>query len=108
MTTNNLARQHLLLLLNNPEKYIEKNNLMPIEYQIVGKEEVFGVLVPRAFTSTQIKKVIKSQVKLHGGRWLGKFRISDDPQKVIAMLKESIEKRVNKAKVMKELEEIEK
>lgn len=79
------SKQELMLLLNNPEKYIEKYNLIPVEYKLEGKDEVCGILVEANATDEFIKRQIKFAVKQNGGRWLGKFE--RHPEKKEEMLK---------------------
>ena len=67
------SKQELMLLLNNPEKYAEKFNLIPVEYKLEGRDEVCGLFVEANATDEFIKRQIKFAVKQNGGRWLGKF-----------------------------------
>ena len=96
------SKQELMLLLNNPEKYIEKYNLIPVEYKLEGKDEVCGILVEANATDEFIKRQIKFAVKQNGGRWLGKFeRHPEKKDKMLEMVKAQLAKS-DIAKIQKE------
>jgi len=67
------SKQELMLILNNYKAYVEKHDLIPVEYKIIGNSETCGIFVPRNMTNSQIKKMIDNTVKQHGDRWNGRF-----------------------------------
>jgi hypothetical protein len=67
------SKQELCFMLNDYKKYVEKYDLIPIEYKLEGQEGVCGMFVERDATDEYIKKQIRFAVKQNGGRWLGKF-----------------------------------
>lgn len=79
------SKQQLMMLLNTPEKYVEKFNLIPVEFKLEGVEGVQGIFVEENATDEYIKRMIKFAVKQNGGRWLGKFE--RHPEKKEEMLK---------------------
>ena len=97
-----------LLMVNNFKEYLAYMDLIPVEYKILGSEGINGLFLPRLFDDTQIKKVIRSQVKHSGGRWLGKFeRRPDLVEKYTKMVGEQFEKSDKSGilKAMKKAEE---
>lgn len=81
------SKQELIFMLNNYEKYVEKHDLIPVEYKIEGQEGVCGLFVERNATDEFIKRQIKFAVKQSGGRWLGKFqRKPEDKDKMVKMI----------------------
>ena len=96
------SKQKLMLLLNNPEKYAEKFNLIPVEYKLEGRDEVCGLFVEANATDEFIKRQIKFAVKQNGGRWLGKFeRHPEKKDKMLEMVKAQLAKS-DIAKIQKE------
>ena len=96
------SKQELMLLLNNPEKYAEKFNLIPVEYKLEGRDEVCGLFVEANATDEFIKRQIKFAVKQNGGRWLGKFeRHPEKKDKMLEMVKAQLAKS-DIAKIQKE------
>lgn len=75
-----------MLLVNNFKEYVAYKDLIPVEYKLVGKEEVCGFFFPRLASDEYIKKFIQNQVKHNGGRWLGKFERRPDLQEHYAKL----------------------
>ena len=78
------SKQELWFMLNDYKKYVDKFDLIPVEYKLEGQEGTCGLFVERNATDEHIKKQIKFAVKQNGGRWLGKFeRKPEDKDKLV-------------------------
>jgi hypothetical protein len=98
------AKRDLVQMLNNFQSYVKKYDLIPVEYKIVGNENNFGVWVKRNSTDAEIKRAIKRQIKVHGGRWLGKYTKPNDADRLMKLTQSTMDEKVNKGKVIKNFE----
>lgn len=70
--------QEKLLMINNFAAYCNYRCLVPIEYRLQGENGMRGIFLPFYLPDNEIKRTIQNQVKISGGRWLGKFERRPD------------------------------
>lgn len=102
------SKQELMFMSNNYKAYVEKHDLIPIEYTLVGDTTPHGLMLPRNSSDEYIKKEINRAVKHSGGRWLGKFtRKPEDKDKMVELISKMFSKTETVSDIQKRAEKLE-